>query len=966
MKFNRKSPLFPAALILALVARGLQAAVLTWDAGNTTNGATIDALGGNWNTAPANSVWNDAGNNVIWSQTNTTVASNSAVFGGVDGAVDSFVVILPSQMATSALTFNNTGYKITGSTVYLVGGVVVAPNKSATINSILSSSNAVRAVTINSGSLLNLSGGFTAGQFQFGGSGTLNITGGTSSPAVAQFNNAAVNQTGGTVNLTGASSAGNWIGYNPGQNVTYTINGGTLALNGTASGAYLSLGWQTNVARKGTLVVQTGGTVDIGTTASKFGNLYISQTSDSSGRLDVQGGTVTIGTSDPLNQIIFFQAGSTAGYTATMTQSGGTVTANGIQFGGGSGAYAGSGATLQLSGGNLYVGALGITRGSAAATLPVNIQLQGGTLGASQNWFSSMGLKLGATATSATIQAANSGAVARDITLSGILSDDISLGTFTKTGVGSLILSGNNIYTGGTSVIAGALVFANINAKPVSGTHAFSAGTILGLGVSNSNPLFFNSADIDHAFAGIMTGNLSNVTLSSATYVGIDTSAGDFTYTVPGSPTRGLVKLGTNTLTLAAPNSYTGGTLVFAGILKLALGDDRLPVATQLSIGSGTNFAEFDLNGRSQQVAGLAITTAAIAANQSINNSSVTPSTLTVNAATPTSFAGILKGNLILAKSGSDTLSLTGANTYSGNTTVSEGTLAIGVANPSNESSTVAIAATGATLNLTYSGTDTVNKLFIGATQLAAGEYGALGSILPIIGISQIIGTGTLTVLTGGNTAPTITDITDQSVPSGGFTGALAFTVGDAQTAAGSLTVTGSSSNTTLVPNANIAFGGSGANRTVTVTPVSGLSGSAIITITVTDTGSPAFSNTPDENFLISVTDNYLSWSTANGVTGGANGDADDDGVKNLAEYALVDGGEHGVFTGNTITFTKRGAPYGSDLTYNIESSTLLTDGSWTTLAKPPVVESASLISYTFTPSTPVKKFARLKVIQIP
>ena len=53
----------------------------------------------------------------------------------------------------------------------------------------------------------------------------------------------------------------------------------------------------------------------------------------------------------------------------------------------------------------------------------------------------------------------------------------------------------------------------------------------------------------------------------------------------------------------------------------------------------------------------------------------------------------------------------------------------------------------------------------------------------------------------------------------------LRFTVGDVETAAGSLTVSGTSSNTTLVPNANIVFGGSGANRTVTVTPAANQTG---------------------------------------------------------------------------------------------------------------------------------------------
>jgi formylglycine-generating enzyme required for sulfatase activity len=99
-----------------------------------------------------------------------------------------------------------------------------------------------------------------------------------------------------------------------------------------------------------------------------------------------------------------------------------------------------------------------------------------------------------------------------------------------------------------------------------------------------------------------------------------------------------------------------------------------------------------------------------------------------------------------------------------------------------------------------------------------------------------------------GNSAPTISDIAAQTITEGNNTGALAFTVGDAQTAVGSLIVSGSSSNTTLVPNANIVFGGSGANRTVTVTPASSQTGTATITVTVSD-GSLSLSDT----FLLTV-----------------------------------------------------------------------------------------------------------------
>jgi hypothetical protein len=88
---------------------------------------------------------------------------------------------------------------------------------------------------------------------------------------------------------------------------------------------------------------------------------------------------------------------------------------------------------------------------------------------------------------------------------------------------------------------------------------------------------------------------------------------------------------------------------------------------------------------------------------------------------------------------------------------------------------------------------------------------------------------------TGVNAVPTISDIADQTVNEDGNTGALAFTIGDFETTAASLTVTRSSSNTTLVPTANIVLGGSGASRTVTVTPAANQSGSATITVTVSD-----------------------------------------------------------------------------------------------------------------------------------
>jgi len=105
-----------------------------------------------------------------------------------------------------------------------------------------------------------------------------------------------------------------------------------------------------------------------------------------------------------------------------------------------------------------------------------------------------------------------------------------------------------------------------------------------------------------------------------------------------------------------------------------------------------------------------------------------------------------------------------------------------------------------------------------------------------------------VTVNPASNTAPTISNIPNQTINQGGTTGAIAFTIGDAETSTGGLTVSGSSSNPTLVPNGNIVFGGSGANRTVTVTPAAGQSGSATITVTVSDG-----SLTASDSFVLTV-----------------------------------------------------------------------------------------------------------------
>jgi len=117
----------------------------------------------------------------------------------------------------------------------------------------------------------------------------------------------------------------------------------------------------------------------------------------------------------------------------------------------------------------------------------------------------------------------------------------------------------------------------------------------------------------------------------------------------------------------------------------------------------------------------------------------------------------------------------------------------------------------------------------------ATNQSGAATIMVTVSDGQLTASTSFLLTVTSGNTPPTITTIADQTISEDGTTGALAFTIGDAQTSASSLTLTRVSSNTTLVPTANITFGGSGANRTVTVKPAANRSGVVSVTITVSD-----------------------------------------------------------------------------------------------------------------------------------
>jgi hypothetical protein len=85
------------------------------------------------------------------------------------------------------------------------------------------------------------------------------------------------------------------------------------------------------------------------------------------------------------------------------------------------------------------------------------------------------------------------------------------------------------------------------------------------------------------------------------------------------------------------------------------------------------------------------------------------------------------------------------------------------------------------------------------------------------------------------NVLPAISFIPDQTINKNLSTAAIPFTVNDVETPLGGLTVQASSSNPTLLPGSRITLGGSGANRSITLSPALNQSGSATITVSVGD-----------------------------------------------------------------------------------------------------------------------------------
>jgi|GEM_PF-105615 len=273
--------------------------------------------------------------------------------------------------------------------------------------------------------------------------------------------------------------------------------------------------------------------------------------------------------------------------------------------------------------------------------------------------------------------------------------------------------------------------------------------------------------------------------------------------------------------------------------------------------------------------------------NGSGSVSSITE-TVTISFNVATNTAPVVSGPSTATVANGSTLSLSGSSLItvsdvdaaameSVTLTVSAGTLNVTLIGGLASGAVISAGANGSSTITLSGGVSQLNAALATLTYTApASSASATLSVQANDGSTTNNLSNTLTTTITFNTPPTITSITNVSTMKNNTTTAIAFTVGDAQIPAGSLTLSASSSNTTLAPLANIFFGGSDASRTVTVTPATGQVGTATITITVSDgtsTASTTFSITvKPPNILLIIADDYgldasSIYNTASGVS---------------------------------------------------------------------------------------------------
>ena len=301
-------------------------------------------------------------------------------------------------------------------------------------------------------------------------------------------------------------------------------------------------------------------------------------------------------------------------------------------------------------------------------------------------------------------QVVNNSAVEFSGSTSGTYSGNMSgSGSLTKTGTSTITMTGSNSYLGGTTVSAGRLV----------GTTSSLQGPI-----ANNAAVTFDQA-------------------TNGTYLGVMSGTGN------------LTKSGAGALTLSGNNSYSGGTIVSAGSLigttsslQGAITNNAAVTFDQASDGSysgnmsgsgslaKSGAGAVTLSGNNSYSGGTTVSAGSlIGTTSSLQGAITNNAAVTFDQATNGTYLGVMSGTGNLTKSGAGALTLSGNNTYSGNTVVDAGELQV---NGSIASSAVTVKS-GASL----SGSGSVGTIS-GAGSINPGNSPGIltaGSIDPSLGM---------------------------------------------------------------------------------------------------------------------------------------------------------------------------------------------------------------------------------------
>ncbi|MBJ7257336.1 MAG: hypothetical protein JHC69_11075, partial [Akkermansiaceae bacterium] len=335
--------------------------------------------------------------------------------------------------------------------------------------------------------------------------------------------------------------------------------------------------------------------------------------------------------------------------------------------------------------------------------------------------------------------------------------------------------------------------------------------------------------------------------------------------------------------------------------------------------------------------------------------------------------------------------------TPSGSNTVSYGT---------NDSVSGSVLTTGLTI-----GTKTINLVKSAAAKSSADELGYSDPLMTFysanlsgtatlnvgalsqMSLQNAVGTGGVTKTGAGRLSISERNVYDGAVPPAfvatlpnTYTGATAINAGTAAfsgTQASSITIAngaflessvGATPSTTgsltLAAGSTVTIVGTPTLASYTLfTADGGITGTPVLAVAVAGYDLVKDGNSLKLNAVSSGS--YTTWAAANGITGQpASGDFENDGISNLVEYALgtnptVSTQPAGVLAGNVITFTKGAdAIANGDVSWVIETSETLENGSWTAQVTQAAGNASPTISYTLTPGSPAKNFARLKATQ--